>query len=479
MPKWTLLLLLATACTACEPDSDPPLDDSDEPHETDTPGPSEECEQIEVGPSSGILSLAVELTDIPTVVRVSWQTAAPSAGRVEYGDSEVYDRATPELAAATSQSVLVRGLCQQQDLHLRVVTAADDHEICTSDQQISTGSLEPTLPWIALSEHDPAQAAGGFTIAPLITGATDLVVILDDEGEYVWAYPVSANYRARLAQGGDSLLVNVGATGPDDQAKILRIGFDGSRMSETLVQGGHTDFVQVGPTTFGSIAWIVCADGQEPVDLGMAIVEVEEEGAERLIWSDFDVIPPSATCELVSGREWPGSAMEDTSSALNGLSYDPEADAYYATARSWNGVLMVDRPTGQTAWVVTSDHRVEQRIEPPMDLLAAPHSVERVGDTFLVLNEGWPGGPVYANVLELAVDATAGTAEEAWSWSPDELESIDMLGNAQRLWNGGTLAVWATAGRMDEAGPAGDTVWRVDAAMGTRIGFAERVQDLY
>jgi hypothetical protein len=486
-PRW-LLALMAPLCLACprapdtgDDDTVPPLDSAEtgaDDSSTDDTAPDLDCDEVEVGPDAPIRSLQVELTAMPTVIRVRWETAAASTGWVEYGASTLYEHHTPDEVEGTDHEVLLRGLHQSDDLHLRVRSISDHVRSCSPDQEASTGAFGFDLPSLSTMAFDPMGSAGGYTIAPLFAGTSDLVAILDAEGGYVWASTVTAGYRARLAQAAEGILVLRQASGPHEQATIARMGFDGTTLSQSSITGGHTDFVQVDGDSFAGISWRVCADGDTPVALAMAIVEVDEGGAERVVWSDLELEPPAQPCELVSGMSWPGSAMSDTASALNGIAYDPVDDAYLATARNWNGIVSVDRTTGTTNWMVRGNQQVEGGIEAPPNALVLPHSVERVEDNYLVLNQGLAIGS-NARLVELAVDPDAQAVTEQWSWVPDDVTSIEVLGNAQRLWNGNSLAVWSTAGMIDEVTQAGTLVWKLEAPLDTQFGFAERVQSLY
>jgi hypothetical protein len=68
---------------------------------------------------------------------------------------------------------------------------------------------------------------------------------------------------------------------------------------------------------------------------------------------------------------------------------------------------------------------------------------------------------------------------EDWSYIPHPCHHIIYLGQALRLWNGNTLVVWSTAGRLEELTPAKELAWSVHTALGTGIGFVHRVKSLY
>ena len=487
-PRW-LPVLVALSCAACPRSPDTGIDDSVplvDSTETgtldsdtdDTSPPDGDCEEVEPGQDAPILSLEAEVMAMPTVVRVRWETPSPSTGWVEYGATDAYGLTTSQQQSGTIHELLVRGLRQGSEVHLRVHASSEHQVSCSPDRAVTTGSFDFDLPTLTATAFDPMGSAGGYTILPLFAGAPDLVAILDAEGEYVWASPVSTGYRARLAQAAEGILVLRQASGPHEQATIERLSFDGTVRSQISFEGGHTDFVQVDGSTFGAIAWRVCADGDTPIALAMTIVEVSEGGGERVVWSDLELAPPDQACELVSGMSWPGSAMSDTASALNGIAYDPFEDAYLATARSWNGIVSVDRVSGATNWMVRGNDQVEGGIEAEPNMLVLPHSVERVGDNYLVLNQGLPIGS-NARLVEVAVDLDAQEVTEQWSWTPKHVTSIEVLGNAQRLLNGNSLAVWSTAGTIDEVTAEGEVVWKLEAPVGTQIGFSERVQGLY
>ena len=296
---------------------------------------------------------------------------------------------------------------------------------------------------------------------------------LDSLGRVVWAWPTAAlalprtPLRARLSLDGGAILYIHPAGSVTATCQLVRIPLDGESSFVEEVAAGHTDFDEHTPGGYLLLGWeIRDFDGRRL--LGDPILEVATDGTQREVFHAFDAFEPNLS------RPWghyyaPHPEVED----------DATEDAIYVTTSFHNGVVKIDRASGATLWTLSDDddtgfvNRDEER------LLFNPHSVEPIEGGVVLFNRGnFSASDTCSEVVDIARDADAGTAERVWDYEGAECLLTTFLGNAQRLPGGNALATWAVSGQIDEATPAGEVAWCVNLAIGAAMGFAGRVPTL-
>ncbi len=481
-----LALLCCLAVVSCDqsPPDDDTTGDDDATGDDDSGGYGPDgCIETAVGVTPFVEVTAEVSEQIPLVLKVKWQTDQEGTNSVRFGES-ADDLATESIVEggyATGYFSTLKGLHASTEIHYRVFVEIGDELICTPDLTATTGPLAPGLPSITLSVVDTEQAAGGYTITPIFTDGSVYIVILDQDGEYVWFWDHDPfpSLLASLSMDRRSVLMSKDTFLPE--AKIHKILFEGDVREVDAPYMGY-DFVEIEPGHYGYLGGEVrTIDGQDIY--GDTIVEVWEDGTIETIWRMMDDIPPVPDViypELMG--QYPGVAFY---THVNSISYDPNSDTYLIvhgraeTIQIPDMIACVDRPTGELLWTLSAtagDFTYEEDIP----LVGWPHSSRMEPDgTLLVFNRYSPIGDYCSEVTQIELDEANGTAARVWSYAADPCLHATFLGNARRLWNGNVVANYAASGQIDEVTPDGELVWRLNLALGAGFGQGERAESLY
>ena len=412
--------------------------------------------------------------DIPTVVTVRWETAAPSVGVVEYGETIEYGSTASATASTTDHEVVLLGLPADSDVHFRTTstTAAGD-VVVSADQVAHTGSLAGGLPSFTFT-GDP-DAVSGFQLLTTI-GAVAAVAIVDAQGQPVWAYvPADQDvgiFRARLAVDGQSVLYLSIPKSPDGGGEaIVRVSFDGGQIDSLAFDGLDHDFAELADGTIAAIATSPrTVDGVEIV--GERIVEIDPDGDAVVVWDAWDSFDPAVT---------PGNGQTDRWVHANALDYQPERDAYTLSLRAFDSLVRIDRATGSITWALGAavvDLPGAAAFSEDSTPFVGQHQFEWLDDGLLVFDNG-AEGDLDSRVVEYALDADQQVATEVWSHHHDPALYGYALGDAHRGSDGLTQIVWSTAGVIEDVDPDGTAVWQLAAELGTGFGYSDRLASLY
>lgn len=456
----TLLPLLALlgCTTAPKPDADAadePIDDTADTDDTgDTGGLSD--------PNCAPLDITAEVTDVTTVVRVRWRTETPTVGRVEFGKTETYGLSTPPTEAGTEHEALLLGMTADTLVNFRVRTDGETCSEASGNQTITTGSLPSGL--------FPTRATGaaswsGYQVLPL-QGTGYAVVIVDNEGHYVWYHQVEASgnlMRAFLSTDGKHVVLC--HAGPQDalqNGKIVKVSLDGADVTEIPFPYIDHDMVELPD---GSIAAIV-VDGQ-PEGTADKIVELRPDGTTVEVWSAWDTWDPDTLGIPERERNW---------THANALDYDPATDDYYISLKTMQTLAKIDRATGTLEWSMNG--LANQFAFAGGEPVQMHHQFEVLDDTILFFENGNPDRG-YSRAVEVRVDEEARTAEEIWSYTSDPPLYVFAKGDVHRFDDGVTQVVWSSAGQIQNVTPEGEVVWQLDLDLGQAITFVQYVPSMY
>ena len=84
-----------------------------------------------------------------------------------------------------------------------------------------------------------------------------------------------------------------------------------------------------------------------------------------------------------------------------------------------------------------------------------------------------------ARIAHVSIDEINSTASADWILGESECLTVFGLGGVQRLNNGHTLAVWSTAGRIEEYNSELELLKRIDVEFGYAFGYSQHVESLY
>ncbi len=426
---------------------------------------------------------------IPTVATVSWTTSEPSYGYVEFGMDGEFDQATPMTEEATTEhSVVVYGLKAGGTYDLRAVSVDASEETTVSEAVSVTLDLPPAeLPGLTISEHDEAATApGGFVLATLIQPDQSWVVIIDRDGDIVWYWEVEAGLSVPGAHFDVSThsvtFMQVDVLGLSDVAQIYRVSLDGTEVTTTRALMGHHEALR---HEDGTMSWLsfdfrTVEYGGEMIEIvGDRILEIPEgstdEDYAETVFSILDKTLPYAHCEHFYDEVFNTRALDF--SHFNSLVYDKDRDVYMAMSRNLDTFLIIDRKTGEVLTHIGGDY-ADIATADSADMWSHAHMTQAWDGGFMVFDNGVHYDPMRSRVVEYALDVDEGTLELVWEWTdPDDLFN-PIFGDAQKL--GDTyMTSWTTLGRLQEVSAEGEVVWRAETDIGTAMGRAVWIADLY
>ncbi len=429
----------------------------------DEDGASTSSNNIDTAIEDGFIrNVEAEVSErVATVVTVRWTTEAPATGFVEYGIGETLAFSTPEeTEPGTVHEAMLLGLTGNTEITFRITADTDDETITSRARTVKTKHLPNALPVLSKEgdDHD------FYTITTII-GAVNAVVILNGSGEYVWYHLDDRDldmFRARLSSDGRHILYNAGtvAGDPDDPTELVRVSLDGSSVTTVPLPLLAHDFVEHADGTLGAIvAEIRDVDG-EAVQ-GNRIVEIAPDGNETEIWSTWDCFDPATLQGDEITNEW---------TLANALDFDPEEDVYYLGMRHLSSIVKIDRATGTCRWVLGSAGETLTFADGSRPFLHQ-HQFHVLDDSILILDNDGPLGH-QSRVVEYALDLSAGTATEIWSYMSDPPVHTFVLGEPTRLESGETFVNWSAAGLMERVSSNGTAKWRLGIdGIGYAFGF--------
>ena len=445
---------------------------------TETQQPVGAWRETPVGDGLPIVSVDITVSErAKTVVTVAWRTAEPSTGWVALVDPGTLP---PEIHSpgddpATDHEVMLKGLRAGTSYSFRVYAQIGEAGWFTGELSTTTGPLPASLPELTVSAIDPSQAAGGYEVRALITPTDRFPVILDTDGHYVWYYtgtPALSSTRAILSQDRSSILIG----GHCQQGPcISRVPFDGEGIVRVDAPALGIDFAEVEAGRYAYLSAEIrpFADGTRQLS-GGTIELVGEDGEQRRLWSAFDWFTPDLQLVYTyTGEDVDGVQVEEWTH-YNYLEHDPHTHSLLSTDHNGK-VIRVDPGSGDLLWEL-SNHSGD--FDTGEDVLVmGPHSAQLLPDSVLVFNQLPQDGCSQAD--EIHLDTENGDATGVWTYASEACMQVYLLGQAQRLDAGNTVVTWSTSGQIDEVTPEGELVWRLNTAVGTGIGYGQRLEELY
>lgn len=322
----------------------------------------------------------------------------------------------------------------------------------------------------------PEDGEGGILAVPVMQPGGGGVVVLDDTGAVIWAYPPDAPLqgqpptRARFSLDGRDIIFSRTTLAYDLKSEIVSVPLDGGAPRTVGITSGHTDFTEYTPGGFAMLGWDIRNYGDRKI-MGENIIERAADGTERVVWTVFDEFEPDLT-RVFPSHYAPDRTVEGWSH-INGISYSDVDDAYYVTMSFNQGVAKIDRASGQMDWYI-GEPGAGTFTNPDGDrLLMMPHSVQRIDGGILVLSRGNAAIPgTCSEAVELELDHVSNEVRRGWSYETPDCLLVTFYGGAERLPGGNTVITWTSAGRIDQVTPDGKVTWGVSTDLGSTLGFS-------
>lgn len=461
---------------ACVSTSDGPRHDS---------GPNDPGRDDSVDSGTGTATLeglAVEAAKVPTVLHVRGETDTPMALTVTatFGEGETVTRT--EATAGTVHDLTLLGFPAETDVIVSASGLTPDGTAQAWSTSITTGALPDWVPTFDSDVPASELSEGGFLVAPVIQEMTGGVVILDDSGRVVWAWPQEATglghlpMRARMSIDGTQVLFNVNARDIADDGLLYRVSLDGETADHLAIPSGHTDFTEYTSGGYLMLGWEIRIFAGRQI-LGDTVIEVDPKKSVRTVWSAYDDFSPDLS--VVWPNFYPADLTVEDWTHINGIFYDAARDEIDLSSTWESGFIALDRPTGDLAWYLTDFSGGSFDNVDWQAFATYPHSVQRVEGGVLVFSRGNPTETgECSEAVEIALDTDAWEARRTWSYEDPDCIQVTFLGEAQRLAGGNTLISWTTDGRLDEVTPDGTIVRSLSLASADTFGFTDQVPTL-
>lgn len=467
------LVLLALACSvpvvkpvedSASPDTGAPdsrpADDSggETAQDTDSGAEAEAAEG---------LSVSVH-PEVSTVLVVRWTQLVEAEASWLSWSFEGRAWSSPERARSPGPaSEVVLGLPSGESvelvLNLRIGDEIRSYDVGTG----TTGGLPAALVLPSLTSADEALAREQpFLLTSVNVGSVDFygpcyVVIIDQQARVVWYRAVDDSRLTmfpRVSRYGGYLIWDATTYYVYDDsvtAGVIRATLDLGQEEETTVPHMGLTYDELPD---GSLLFDYAEDYYR---YHLAIQA--PDGEQTLIWDCYDWM-----------SDYDGSGW---ACAPNTVLWDEESDQVIWSMFQTSTVASIELSSGELQWYFgrTPGGLV---VDPADALLMLQHYPNWTPDGTLLLSTHVPGGPGQQTVREYEVDATARTATQVWSYTPEAGHYADYAGEATRLESGNTLVNFGTDGVVQEVTPEGEVAWEIDW-QDRLLGHLTPIENLY
>ncbi len=402
---------------------------------------------------------------IATVLHLSWTTPTAVAQSVSFGEGDVYDRVVTEASASTTHAVSLTGLHADTDVHYQVDAAGSSED--RGDAVARTGALPRDLHTFEVVSPMTNANLGPYVVTSLLTyvDETSTVLVVDASGAVVWYWRVTGGIDSvRPTRDGTGVVFVVDHSADRTQNTLDRVWFDG-RATETPAPWAHHDVAEVSDGL-----WVVPVSTFLTIDsenvAGDQFVEIDADGFGRVIWDAFDALT------VVRNNGWTSGIIPGAEdwTHTNGLAYDPVADTIVASLYFPEEVVKVERATGATDWVLGG---TDNTFTFPNGAQFGPQHAPELTASGLRLFDNYDMSG--SRVVELALDESALTATQTWSWGPTTPLWTPILGDVHRYDDGSALSAWGLTGDVLAVDGAGGSAGEWLAGAGDVVG---QVSDL-
>ncbi len=430
--------------------------------------------------SWGPYSVAANLDeDVPTVVSLQWTSIHAGSSWVEYGGEGLETTSTPTTTTtATDHEHLLLGIPPYQDVWYRAITLVDGVEH-VREGEVRTGGLPPELPDMTVTVDQPELRSEESYLLGTMFGLVPGIFAVDRAGNWNWFHLLESDVMpVERERDGDGFLFNTFAADyTQDDSGVHRMAFADQQTWSEPTELGHHAFTQM-PN--GALAWLTLdvrdwlgPDGEIHSVVGDAVVVLDEDGEEHVVFSTWDWIEPVITEyweeDLYGlGKDW---------SHANTLRWDDERGTLLLSFRNLETVveLWLDQnrwdaqPILQLGGVAGSEmlddgdiYRLEGRHG--FDYLHNPGFTDT--GTFMAMVE--QDGETHA--VEWALDHGNRALRELDSYGDGEALRTMFLGMVTELDNGNLLLTYSSEGLVREVTPDGVVAWELQASVGAAFG---------
>ncbi len=446
------MLLVLLACKPdpvlpdTEPDTTPDTADTADTDTTDTP-------------TATFSEVTVTLSEtIDTVAVVTFAAEGEGEGSVVFGEQ------------GASASYMVSATRQEDGLWRAVLVGVPASS--TGWLQVGLGGqLDATVhtyttgaapDWLETTLTGTASVEGFYALAVMGEARAAVIVTADGRPVWWWGAPADASpilSRVQLSPDHGTVWLNAfnieqyGAS--NDGGMLIGVALDGSSEEVVSLPTSHHDFL-IRPDGVFALPMLDDREVEGRMVRGDSIVEIDAEGAQRVVWSSWDDIP--YTGQPATPPDW--------WTMLNHLQWVPGSDDYVASLKNMTTLIRADGKTGQTEWILSEDDSFATMI--PDDGFHHQHGFHVPDDDSLLLfdNDGADG---HSRVIRMALQPDEGRAETVAIYDGDVSSLI--MGDVVELSDGTLLVCYSTEARLDTMSADGVVTSQLDFPRLVNVGY--------
>ncbi len=402
--------------------------------------------------------------DHGSIVVVSWQQLEANEGWVEYSaDGSTWMRSPERALEEGAQDQLLLGVPYGADVSLQLVQTGETGTATSDAVTISTDKLPGGIPKGELMSADPARYDADRPY--LLAGVYDWTVIIDRQGEVVWAAEtplMRSTLQPQPSADGTEILVDHGSFWAlfdgGERSTVQRMAIDGTVIATHDTAGLHHPFNELPD---GSIVWAAMGGDDETLE------RLTPDGRQETI----------ASCRELLGGDYDGKGY----CGSNTIRTSPDGGSLLWSLYSHDTVLEVDLDTGQ-ALRQFGHHPGSWAFDPPSSAFWWQHGAYYTDDGTLLVSSYVADEDDELVVREYELDDANQTLRQVWSFRGSEAVHGETMGEAWRLPGGNTLHNYGEGQRIREVTPDGAVVWDLDFSGGGlvwELGRSTPVEDLY
>jgi hypothetical protein len=451
---------------------------------------------------------------VPSVFFLNW-SGPEGESFVQYGQEQRFDKSTPR-REGQDHSIAVLGLKAGGTYQLKGVTETPDGNVwaCEAIEVVVPYPPAELIRFTVTEPADPTRSelTDGYVLTTLIQTDTAWAVMLDQDADYVWWYPMPKG--AIAVTSLPSLDGTAFMWGEYDREKaadigvVRRVRLDGTEEQITRTYLGHHAFIEHADGTLG---WLALAFDDVDVSPSEDRTDFQLIASDRILEAplghaeekgfveQFNMFDDSGmTVWLECGHQQAdfdryGYFDIHEWTHTNSFAYLPEQDAYFLYSKYTDSLLKIQRspepggrasqvwqmsglegdfthPNGDSVWRETADS----------DLWSHGHLSHVWEGGFVVFDNQDHGDPEVSRIVEYAYDEEAMTVEQVFVWPDPDGDHTPMMGDVRKLPGGNYLAGWSSLGRINEIDPAsGDKVWEIQGDLGVVAGRVYPIPDPY
>ena len=352
---------------------------------------------------------------------------ARRAGTSVLGPSASYDAPPLPQALTGASMTLISGTAPVSGYTLTAISGSDGHGyLIAFDGAGAIRWYRDCGPW-------DVQEAKQQTNGDLTVYVGNAIGSNAAPGAFVEIAPTGDSVRSISARGsaytdGHELIVQSDANGK--RIADYLFGYDIRNVDETAYGGGTSDPVA-----------------------GHQLLRISATGAVDTLlqgwtyWNHSDKIDPPIADQSIDHP--------------NSIDFDLDGGVI-ASFRNLGAVVKIDPSTRKVLWQLGGARNQFTFIGDPLNGFSGQHSVRVLPNGhFIVFDNGVSNPTPASRAVEYAVDESARTATMVWQYVPDPPLFNQFTGSVQRLANGNTVVAGTNYGLIDEVGPNGALVNRM------------------